>query len=57
MFALLADTPRMGRLAPRIGPDVRRHEHGSHIILYIEEPGGILTAAVVYKGSMRRLRL
>ena len=57
VFGLLGDNPRMGRLAANIGPNVRRHEHKSHVILYIEEPDGILIAAVLYKGSVRGLRL
>ncbi len=57
VFGLLADNPRMGRLAPKIGPRVRRHEHKSHVILYVEEPDGILIAAVIYKGSMRGLHI
>ncbi len=57
VFGLLADNPRIGRLARNIGPDVRRHEHKSHIILYVEEGEGILIAAVVYKGSVRGLHL
>jgi toxin ParE1/3/4 len=57
VFGLLADNPRMGRLAPKIGPRLRRHEHASHVILYVEEADGILVAAVVYKGSLRGLHI
>ncbi|MDP3408556.1 type II toxin-antitoxin system RelE/ParE family toxin [Bosea sp. (in: a-proteobacteria)] len=57
IFQLIADTPRMGRKADGIRPGVRRHEHGSHIILYQEAPSGITVLAIVHKSSVKRLAL
>ncbi|KAB0680733.1 type II toxin-antitoxin system RelE/ParE family toxin [Aureimonas leprariae] len=57
VFELLASNPRMGRRAETIAPNVRRHEHGRHVILYEEIPDGVLILAVVHANSMRRLRL
>jgi toxin ParE1/3/4 len=57
VFQLLAENPRMGRKAETISAGVRRHEHGSHVILYEEAPGGVLILAVVHASSVRRLVL
>jgi toxin ParE1/3/4 len=56
-FSLLADQPRMGRSAERIAPGVRRHEHGSHVILYREQEDGVLILAVVHGRSVRGLKV
>ena len=56
-FSLLAENPHMGRRADRIAPGVRRHEHGSHVILYREEKGGVLILAVAHGRSVRDLKL
>ncbi len=56
-FSLLADNPRMGRPAERIGLGVRRHEHGSHVILYRETRDGVPILAVVHGRSLRGLEL
>jgi len=56
-FAVLARFPGMGRAAERIGPGLRRHEHGAHVILYQEEDDGILVVAVVHGRSIRSLRV
>lgn len=56
-FQLLGDNPRIGRLAPAIGEGVRRHEHGSHVILYEIDGSGVLILAVVHGRSIRRLKL
>ena len=55
-FQLLAENPRMGRSAPTLGPQVRRHEHESHVILYEATELGILVLAVVHKQVLLRLR-
>ncbi len=55
IFQLIADTPHMGRKADSIRPGVRRHEHGSHIILYEEAPSGITVLAIVHKSNVKRL--
>jgi toxin ParE1/3/4 len=56
-FQLLADNPRMGREAETIAPGVRRHEHGSHVILYEISSDGVLILALVHASSVKRLTL
>jgi toxin ParE1/3/4 len=56
-FALLAAHPQMGRDASRIAPQVRRHEHGAHVILYEAIPDGVRILAVVHRASVRHLSL
>ena len=56
-FELLAENPRMGRRSPTIQPGLRRHEHGSHVILYKEETDHILIVAVVHGRSTHGLKL
>ncbi len=56
-FGLLAENPRMGREAPQIALGVRRHEHGSHVILYEETDSAVLILAIVHSRSMRRLNV
>lgn len=55
VFQLLADNPRMGREAEAILPGVRRHEHGSHVILYEEASSGVVILAIVHRRSLRRV--
>ncbi|KPF68830.1 plasmid stabilization protein [Bosea sp. AAP35] len=57
VFKLLAGQPRMGRQAETIAPGVRRHDHGSHVILYEEAPSGVRILAIVHASSVRRLSL
>jgi toxin ParE1/3/4 len=54
-FGLLADSPRMGRVASTLGAEVRRHEHQSHVILYETAEFGVLIVGVVHRRSARRL--
>lgn len=54
-FGLLADNPRMGRLARKVGHGVRRHEHGSHVIFYEIERGDLVILAIVHGRSMQEL--
>lgn len=54
-FTLLAENPRLGRMADAIGRNVRRHEHGSHVILYEEVEHGITILAVIAAGRVARL--
>ena len=56
-FTLLAEHPRLGRLASSIRTGVRRHEHGSQVIVYGETLDGILILAVVHASSVKRLEL
>ena len=55
-FQLLADAPAIGRRTEAIARNVRRHEHGSHVILYEEEVDGVLILAIVHSRSLRALR-
>ncbi|MEH6691814.1 MULTISPECIES: type II toxin-antitoxin system RelE/ParE family toxin [Pseudorhizobium] len=55
-FQLLADNPRMGRLAPALGEQVRRHEHHSHVILYEEASFGILILAIIHSRVVQRMK-
>jgi toxin ParE1/3/4 len=55
-FQLLAENPRLGRLAPRAGKDVRRHEHAAHVIFYRVTENGVLILGVVHARRMRGLR-
>jgi toxin ParE1/3/4 len=56
-FQLLAGNPRMGREAEVMAPGVRRHEHGSHVILYEISSDGVLILALVHAGSVKQLTL
>lgn len=56
-FELLAEHPRMGRLSPSIAEDVRRHEHGSHVILYQEREDHVLIVAVLHGRSLHGLKV
>ncbi len=57
IFQLLAENPRMGRAAAILGKDVRRHEHGAHIVLYRPSPDGVSILRVVHNRSVVRLKL
>ena len=46
-FALLAEQPRMGRLRPELGPDVRSFTVENHVIYYRHE-GDVLIARVLH---------
>jgi toxin ParE1/3/4 len=56
-YQLLADNPRMGREAEAIAPGIRRHEHGSHVILYEISSDGVVILALVHASSVKRLTL
>ncbi len=56
-FAMLAEHPRIGRTSDTIRRGVRRHEHGSHVILYREERDHVLIVAVVHGRSIHGLKL
>jgi len=56
-FSMLAAFPRLGRSARGLGAGVRRHEHGSHVVLYMEEKDGVLILAVVHGSSVHGLEL
>jgi toxin ParE1/3/4 len=56
-FAMLSEFRKMGRRADSIRNGLRRHEHGSHVIFYVEESEGIVIVAVVHARSLRGLDL
>ena len=56
-LSMLADHPRMGRLARSVGDNVRRHEHQSHVILYEERADGINVLAFVHARRINLRRL
>ena len=55
IFGLLADNPRMGRLAPRAGKGVRRHEHASHVVFHREMDDAVLILGVVHMHQVHGL--
>ena len=56
-FSRLADNPHMGRLSDTIRAGLRRHEHGSHVVIYKEQPNHVLIVAVVHGRSVKGLKL
>ena len=56
-FQLLSQNPNMGRKAPKLGEQVHRHEHGSHVVLYEPDEEGILILAIVHGRSIRKLKI
>lgn len=53
---LLAQNPRIGRLAPSLGPEVRRHQPVSHVILYEKVAFGVLVLAILHKRALLRVK-
>jgi toxin ParE1/3/4 len=47
----------MGRLSDTIRPGLRRHEHGSHVVVYKEHPDQVLIVAVIHGRSVEGLKL
>lgn len=56
-FALLAENPRMGREAKTVSDGVRRHESGSHVVLYEQADFGVLILAILHASSIKRLKI
>jgi toxin ParE1/3/4 len=52
-FSLLASSPSMGRPVQDLGEGIRRHEHGSHVIIYKRLGGYIVILALIH--GRRRL--
>ena len=44
-FRNLAENPRSGRSADRLAPGLRRFEHRSHVVFYIEDEAGVRSYA------------
>jgi toxin ParE1/3/4 len=53
-FQLLAEYPRLGRMADMFAPGARRHEHARHVIFYDEQPYGVLITAIIHQRNMPR---
>lgn len=51
-FLLLALQPNLGRVSPAIREGLRRHEHGRHVIFYIEIAGGIRIQRVLHQRTL-----
>jgi toxin ParE1/3/4 len=47
----------MGRLSDTIRAGLRRHEHGSHVVIYKEQPDHVLIVAVVHGRRVKGLKL
>lgn len=45
----LADNPGLGRSCDEIRPDLRRMEHGKHVIFYRQYQGGILVSRILHQ--------
>jgi toxin ParE1/3/4 len=43
----IAGMPGIGRLSRKLPPQIRRHEHESHVIFYREEEPGILVVRIL----------
>ncbi|MDR4305783.1 type II toxin-antitoxin system RelE/ParE family toxin [Chelatococcus sambhunathii] len=54
-FNMLARHPELGRRCPELGEAMRRHEHGSHVVLYEIDLEGVLIVAVPHRRSAMRL--
>ena len=51
-FAVLAQNPRMGRSAERVGAGLRRHEHGGHVVFYEVADGGVFIVAILHERQL-----
>jgi toxin ParE1/3/4 len=45
----LADTPGLGRPCDAIRPGLRRIEHGSHVVFYRKQRGGVLISRILHE--------
>lgn len=45
-FEIIAENPRLARERTEYRPPVRMHRHGSHIVVYVIEPVGVLIVRV-----------
>jgi toxin ParE1/3/4 len=45
----IADNPQLGRACDDVRPDLRRHEHGMHVLFYRTERGGILIIRILHQ--------
>lgn len=56
-FELLAENPRIGRKADALAPGARRHEHARHVIIYDEQPDGVLIIGIIHERRMPRCEI
>lgn len=47
-FRTLAENPRLGRSAERLRPGLRRFEHRSHAVFYMQNEDGILIVRILH---------
>ena len=47
-FENLAQNPRLGRSAERLTPGLRRFEHRSHVVFYVEDEDGVLIVRILH---------
>ena len=47
-FRNLVTNPRSGRSAERLAPGLRRLEHRSHVVFYVEDGTGVLIVRVLH---------
>ena len=48
-FSALAANPLLGRTAEELAPDLRRFEHGSHVVFYEPREGSVLIVRVLHE--------
>ena len=47
-FENLAENPRRGRSAEPLAPGLRRFEHRSHVVFYVEDGNGVLIVRILH---------
>jgi len=47
-FGNLAKNPHLGRSAERLAPGLRRWEHGSHLVFYVEDERGVTIVRILH---------
>ena len=47
-FRNLAANPRLGRNAQDLAPDLRRFEHRSHVVFYLQRDPGVLIVRILH---------
>ena len=45
----LADNPALGRLCDHVRLGLHRHEHGTHVLFYRRERGGIVVSRILHQ--------
>ena len=45
----LADNPAFGRPCDDVRPELRRLEHGKHVVFYRQERGGIMVSRILHQ--------